>query len=71
MASIDPEQIFYLQTRGLPKAEAEAMLLEAFGAEAIGRIDDEALAIRLQARLAAWLGARRSAGAAQPREPGA
>jgi Fe-S cluster assembly protein SufD len=71
VASIDPEQIFYLQTRGLPKDEAEAMLLEAFGVEAIGRIDNEALAIRLQERLAAWLIARRSARPTQPREPSA
>ena len=71
VASIDAEQIFYLQTRGLPKEEAEAMLLEAFGVEAIERIDDEALATGLRARLAAWLGARRSAGRAQPTEAGA
>ncbi len=62
VASIDPEQIFYLQTRGIPKAEAEAMLLEAFGAEAIARVDDEALAQRLQARLAVWLAGRSAAG---------
>ena len=37
VASIDPEQVFYLQARGIPKDEAEAMLLEAFGAEAIAR----------------------------------
>jgi Fe-S cluster assembly protein SufD len=71
VASIDAEQIFYLQTRGLPREEAEAMLLEAFGVEAIERIDDEALATGLRARLAAWLGGRRSAAAAQPRETGA
>lgn len=62
VASIDPEQIFYLQTRGIPKAEAEAMLLEAFGAEAIARVDDEALAQRLRARLAVWLAGRSAAG---------
>jgi Fe-S cluster assembly protein SufD len=62
VASIDPEQIFYLQTRGIPKDQAEAMLLEAFGAEAIARLDDEALAEGLRARLAAWLAGRRAAG---------
>ena len=35
VGALDPEQIFYLQARGMPRAEAEAMLLEAFGAEAI------------------------------------
>ncbi len=61
VASIDPEQIFYLQTRGIPKVEAEAMLLEAFGAEAIARVDEEALAQRLRARLFDWLAGRSAA----------
>ena len=65
VGSIDPEQIFYLQTRGIPKAEAEAMLLEAFGADAIVRVDDEALAERLRARLAAWLAGRSAPGGAR------
>jgi Fe-S cluster assembly protein SufD len=60
VASIDPEQVFYLQTRGVPKDEAEAMLLEAFGAEAIARVEDDALAEGLRARLAAWLAGRRA-----------
>jgi len=63
VASIDPEQIFYLQTRGIPKDEAEAMLLEAFGAEAIERVEDEAAADALRTLLRAWLGARHTAGA--------
>lgn len=58
VASIDPEQIFYLQARGIAKADAEAMLLEAFGAEAIARVEDEALADALKVRLSAWLAAR-------------
>ena len=48
VASIDPEMIFYLQSRGIPKTEAEAMLLEAFGAEAIASVDDEALERRVE-----------------------
>ncbi len=62
VASIDPEMIFYLQSRGIPKPQAEAMLLEAFGAEAISRVEDEALAERLHALLAAWLGRRHAGG---------
>jgi Fe-S cluster assembly protein SufD len=65
VASIDPEQIFYLQTRGIPKDEAVAMLLEAFGAEAIARVDDEALARGLRSRLAAWLAGRNAVGTTQ------
>jgi Fe-S cluster assembly protein SufD len=58
VGALDPEQLFYLQARGLPRAEAEAMLLEAFGADAIARIGDEALAERLGDKLRAWLAAR-------------
>ncbi|HXZ17183.1 MAG TPA: SufD family Fe-S cluster assembly protein, partial [Roseiarcus sp.] len=60
VASIDPEQVFYLQTRGVPKGEAEALLLQAFGAEAIDRVEEEDLAEELRERLAAWLARRRS-----------
>jgi Fe-S cluster assembly protein SufD len=58
VASLDPEQVFYLQSRGIPSREAKAMLLEAFGAEAIERIEDKLLVEPLRDRLAAWLGAR-------------
>ena len=64
VASIDPDQVFYLQARGIPKDDAEAMLLEAFGAEAIARVEDEALAETLRRDLANWLGARRAGGTA-------
>ena len=55
VGALDPEQLFYLRARGIPKREAEAMLLEAFGAEAIDRVEDAALADALRARLSAWL----------------
>ena len=58
VGSLDPEQLFYLRARGIPKDEAEAMLLEAFGAEAIERVDDEKLAEALRASFRAWLAAR-------------
>jgi Fe-S cluster assembly protein SufD len=58
VGALDPEQIFYLRSRGLPKPEAEAMLLEAFGVEAIDRVADEALAAALRERLQAWLKGR-------------
>ena len=59
VASLDPEQVFYLQSRGVSKPDAKAMLLEAFGGESIDRIEDELLIDPLRARLAAWLGARK------------
>jgi len=64
VGSLDPEQVFYLQTRGIPKDVAEAMLLEAFGREAIDRLEDEMLAEALCASLRAWLASR---GATAPR----
>jgi len=61
IGALDPEQLFYLQARGLPPAEAEAMLLEAFGAEAISRVADAELAEALLALMRDWL-ARRGRG---------
>lgn len=61
IGALDPEQLFYLEARGLPPAEAEAMLLEAFGAEAISRVADPALAEALLALMRNWL-ARRGRG---------
>ncbi len=58
VGALDPEQMFYLRARGLPKAEAEAMLLEAFGADAIARVEDEDMAELLREKMRLWLSAR-------------
>ena len=58
VGALDPEQKFYLQARGLPEAEAEAMLLEAFGAEAIERFAQGDLADLLRTKMRAWLAGR-------------
>jgi Fe-S cluster assembly protein SufD len=55
VGALDPEQVFYLQSRGIPRQQAEAMLLEAFGIEAIERVADEAVVDALRERLRAWL----------------
>jgi Fe-S cluster assembly protein SufD len=60
VASLDPEQLFYLQSRGIANRDAKAMLLEAFGGESIDRIEDKWLVDPLRARLAAWLGKRKA-----------
>jgi Fe-S cluster assembly protein SufD len=60
VASLDPEQIFYLEARGIANSDAKAMLLEAFGGESIDRIEDKSLVDPLRARLAAWLEARKA-----------
>jgi Fe-S cluster assembly protein SufD len=59
VGSLDPEQIFYLRSRGVRKDDAEAMLLEAFGAEAIERVEDAVLAEALHVSFRAWLDSRR------------
>ena len=59
VSSLDPEQVFYLQSRGILKHDAKAMLLEAFGAECLDRIEDKALVDPLRDRLAVWLGRRK------------
>jgi Fe-S cluster assembly protein SufD len=58
VAQLDPEQIFYLQARGVAKVDAEAMLLEAFGIEAIERVADEGARDLLNERLRDWLNRR-------------
>lgn len=60
VASLDPEQVFYLESRGISSSDAKAMLLEAFGGESIDRIEDELLVSPLRARLVAWLGTRKA-----------
>ena len=63
VGSLDPAQVFYLQARGVPRNEAEAMLLEAFGEEAIDRVEDETLAEALRRPFRAWLASRAGAAA--------
>jgi Fe-S cluster assembly protein SufD len=57
---LSEDQLFYLQTRGLPHAEAEALLLEAFAAELVDEIGDERLVELFRAEIARWLLARGS-----------
>lgn len=52
---VDAEARFYLTARGIPRAEAEDLLVLAFLAEAIAEIEDETLGDEIRGRLAAWL----------------
>ena len=61
VGSLDPEQLFYMMARGIERSEAESMLLEAFGEEAIGRIEDDVLAEALRLPFRAWLARERAA----------
>ncbi|MFZ3178423.1 MAG: SufD family Fe-S cluster assembly protein [Methylovirgula sp.] len=55
---LNADQLFYLETRGLPPAEAEALLLEAFADELVDEIGHDGLAATFRGEIAAWLAAR-------------
>ncbi|MDB5595250.1 MAG: FeS assembly protein SufD [Hyphomicrobiales bacterium] len=59
VAQLDDEQVFYAQSRGIPKPDAEAMLLEAFVDEATDHVRHEGLRDMLTARIGDWLAERR------------
>ncbi len=52
---IDDTQLFYLMARGVPRAEAEQLLIEAFLDDAIDLLKDEAVAGALKGVVSAWL----------------
>lgn len=56
--ALDEEQLFYLRARGLPKADAETLLLEAFAGEAIDTVSHEGLREALAQAVQAWLAGR-------------
>ncbi|HEV2554246.1 MAG TPA: Fe-S cluster assembly protein SufD [Bosea sp. (in: a-proteobacteria)] len=58
VAQIDGEQLFYLMARGLPRPQAEALVLQAFAGEAVEFVQDEALREMVMSEIEAWLGAR-------------
>ena len=55
---LDTDQLFYLTARGLPRREAEALLIEGFANEAMDAIEDEQLRAFLSDRVSAWLSRR-------------
>jgi Fe-S cluster assembly protein SufD len=57
--ALDEDLKFYLMARGIPAAEAEALLIEAFLGEAVEGIEHAGLREALIERVAAWLRARR------------
>jgi Fe-S cluster assembly protein SufD len=63
---LDLDQLFYLQTRGLPFAQAEALLLEAFAGELVDGIGHEGLIKAYRHEVNAWLSARHGPTAAAP-----
>lgn len=56
VGDLDETALFYLESRGIPPAEARRMLVEAFAADVIERIeDDAALRAHLGRHVARWL----------------
>jgi Fe-S cluster assembly protein SufD len=53
---VDDEQLFYLQSRGIPAEEAERMLIDGFFAEVLERVPSERLRGRIQRVLQEKLG---------------
>jgi Fe-S cluster assembly protein SufD len=58
--ALNDDQLFYLMARGLPKAQAEALLIEAFVGEAIDEVANEAIQDLLRNSVSQWLSARGS-----------
>ncbi|UXN72725.1 SufD family Fe-S cluster assembly protein [Devosia sp. A8/3-2] len=52
---LDADSLFYLVSRGIPKAEAETMLVRGFLEELVDPIEDEALAEALRGVIDGWL----------------
>ncbi len=54
-AEIDPDLVFYCRSRGISEAEATALITLSFAAEAIEKVEYEAIAAALTALTEAWL----------------
>jgi Fe-S cluster assembly protein SufD len=61
--ALDESLKFYLMSRGIPEAEAEALLVQSFVGEAIEGIEHAGLRDALMGEVAAWLKARAETGA--------
>ena len=55
VGELDRNALFYLASRGVPEAEAKALLTQAFVADAVARIGEEAVRDAFQADAMAWL----------------
>jgi Fe-S cluster assembly protein SufD len=54
-AELDPDMLFYLRTRGIPRDEARALLIQSFAAEALEKIGDVAVREAARAVTLGWL----------------
>jgi Fe-S cluster assembly protein SufD len=54
VGELDAEQMFYLRSRGVPEAEARAILIRAFLNEALQAVTHEATRAAMEAGIDAW-----------------
>ncbi len=59
VAEIDPAQMFYLRSRGIPEDQSRAMLIESFAAAALEKLDDEAIREALGKLASVWFASKR------------
>jgi Fe-S cluster assembly scaffold protein SufB len=52
VGELDPEQIFYMMTRGIPRAEAVRVLVEGYFEEVVQRLEDPGLEALVRRRIA-------------------
>lgn len=55
VGELDARALFYMQSRGIPKPRAQALLTRAFVADAIDRIGNDAVREAFAADADAWL----------------
>src|SRR3712207_6104072 len=56
--ALDEDLLFYLMARGLPRKEAESLMLQAFLGEAVEPVEHEGAREALTAVIEGWLAAR-------------
>ncbi|HXQ51857.1 MAG TPA: Fe-S cluster assembly protein SufD [Stellaceae bacterium] len=56
VGDLDEEAMFYLRSRGIAEDDSRRLLIEAFAAETLERIEHKALRAHAAAHLARWLG---------------
>jgi Fe-S cluster assembly protein SufD len=54
VGELDPDQLFYLRARGIPEAEARAILVRAFLTEALDAVTHEPVRVILEASIQGW-----------------
>jgi Fe-S cluster assembly protein SufD len=54
VGELDADLVFFLRSRGIPEAQAKAMLVEAFLTEAVEAVDDDAIRVAVSTAVTGW-----------------